>query len=59
MTNGEAGLNCIAHLLSLVPYEEMKREPFELPERQPRGDYVEPDVSIPIRPGEVLEQQQD
>jgi len=35
-------LNCIAHLLSLVPYEEIKHEPAELPERQPRGDYVEP-----------------
>jgi polyphosphate kinase 2 len=38
-----ARLNCIAHLLSLVPYEEVPREPIELPKRQPRGGYVEPE----------------
>ena len=36
-------LNCIAHLLSLIPYEEVPREEVKLPERQPKGDYVEPD----------------
>lgn len=36
-------LNCIAHLLSLIPYEEIPREKVKLPERQPKGDYVEPD----------------
>jgi len=36
-------LNCIAHLLSLVPYEEIPREKVTLPKRQPKGDYVEPD----------------
>jgi len=35
-------LNCIAHLLSLVPYEEIKREHVELPERQSRNGYVDP-----------------
>jgi polyphosphate kinase 2 len=36
-------LNCIAHLLSLIPYEEVPREEVKLPKRQPKGDYVEPD----------------
>ncbi len=36
-------LNCIAHLLSLIPYEEVPREKVKLPKRQPKGDYVEPD----------------
>jgi polyphosphate kinase len=38
-----ARLNCIAHLLSLIPYEEARHEPVKLPKRQPKGDYVEPD----------------
>jgi polyphosphate kinase 2 len=36
-------LNCIAHLLSLIPYEEVPREKVKLPKRQPKGGYVEPD----------------
>jgi polyphosphate kinase 2 len=36
-------LNCIAHLLSLIPYEEVPREKVKLPRRQTKGDYVEPD----------------
>jgi polyphosphate kinase 2 len=36
-------LNCIAHLLSLIPYEEVPRDKVKLPKRQPKGDYVEPD----------------
>ena len=36
-------LNCIAHLLSLIPYEEIPREKVKLPKRQPKGDYKEPD----------------
>jgi polyphosphate kinase len=36
-------LNCIAHLLSLIPYEEIPREKVKLPKRQPKGDYVNPD----------------
>jgi polyphosphate kinase 2 len=38
-----ARLNCITHLLSQVPYEEVPREPVKFPERQAEGDYVEPD----------------
>ena len=36
-------LNCIAHFLSLIPYQEVPREAVKLPKRQPPGDYVEPD----------------
>jgi polyphosphate kinase 2 len=35
-------LNCIAHLLSVIPYEEVVQEPVKLPKRQPKGGYVEP-----------------
>jgi len=35
-------LNCITHLLSLIPYEEVPHEKVKLPKRQERGDYVEP-----------------
>ncbi|TES93368.1 MAG: polyphosphate kinase 2 [Anaerolineales bacterium] len=38
-----ARLNCIAHFLSLIPYEEIPREPIEFPEQQEKGDYEEPD----------------
>ncbi len=38
-----ARLNCISHLLSLIPYEEVPREHVEFPPRQEKGDYVEPD----------------
>ncbi len=34
-------LNCIAHLLSLIPYHEVPHEEVKLPKRQPQGDYVE------------------
>ncbi len=37
------GLNCIAHFLSMVPYEEIARPSVELPEPNPPGDYEEPD----------------
>jgi polyphosphate kinase 2 (PPK2 family) len=34
-----ARLNCIAHLLSLIPYEEVSRKKVELPERSHKGKY--------------------
>jgi polyphosphate kinase len=37
-----ARLNCITHFLSLIPYEEVPREPIKFPERQEKGKYVEP-----------------
>jgi len=41
-----ARLNCIAHLLSLIPYEDLTPEPIELPPRQREMDYVRPPMSI-------------
>jgi polyphosphate kinase 2 len=38
-----ARLNIIAHLLSKIPYERTKPEKIELPDRQKRGGYREPD----------------
>jgi polyphosphate kinase 2 len=45
-----ARLNCISHLLSLVPYEEVPREPVKFPKRQDKGDYVEPDYPYRMVP---------
>ena len=39
-----ARLNCIAHLLSMIPYEEVPWEEVELPERQDRTGYVRPPI---------------
>jgi polyphosphate kinase 2 len=36
-------LNCIAHLLSLIPYKEIKREKIKFGKRQKRKGYVEPE----------------
>jgi polyphosphate kinase 2 (PPK2 family) len=41
-----ARLNCISHLLSLIPYEKTKREKIKLPKRQKRHGYVEPKEQI-------------
>jgi len=38
-------LNVITHLLSQIPYEDLTPPPLELPDRQPAGDYVQPDWS--------------
>ena len=37
-----ARLNCISHLLSLIPYEQIKREAVKLPKRQKPHGYAEP-----------------
>jgi polyphosphate kinase 2 len=34
-----ARLNCISHLLSLIPYEEIPYEPVKLPKRSEKGKY--------------------
>jgi polyphosphate kinase 2 len=40
-----ARLNCISHLLSQIPYEDLTPEPFELPPRPPRtAGYVRPPI---------------
>jgi polyphosphate kinase len=40
-----ARLNCIHHLLSLIPYEDLTPEKIELPPRQPDGGYVRPPIT--------------
>jgi polyphosphate kinase len=37
-----ARLNCITHLLSKLPYEELPRAPVKLTKRQPKAGYAEP-----------------
>ncbi len=40
-----ARLNCIAHLLSLIPYEDLTPEPMKLPPRQRDHGYIRPPIS--------------
>ena len=40
-----ARLNCIGHLLGMIPYEDLTPEPIELPPRQDAIGYVRPPVS--------------
>ncbi len=40
-----ARLNCIHHLLSIIPYKEIKQESIKLPPRQSEEDYVRPPVT--------------
>ncbi len=40
-----ARLNCIAHLLSMIEYEDLTPKPIELPPRQKELDYVRPPMS--------------
>jgi polyphosphate kinase 2 len=46
-----ARLNCIAHLLSLMPYEEVRKQDIELPERTRHPDYsrrpTPPEMFVP------------
>ncbi len=37
-----ARLNCIHHLLSLIPYEDIRPKPIDLPPRQEDTGYVRP-----------------
>jgi polyphosphate kinase 2 len=45
----KARLNCIAHLLAQIPYEEVERPAIDLPEREYHKDYVRRPV-----PGEII-----
>jgi polyphosphate kinase 2 len=40
-----ARLNCIAHLLSMIPYEDLTPEPMKLPPRQVDIGYVRPPIT--------------
>ncbi len=41
-----ARLNCIAHLLSQIPYEDLTPEPIELGERPPAESYERPPMDV-------------
>ena len=43
-------LNIITHLLSRIPYEPLELPDVELPDRQPAGDYVEPNLPLHFVP---------
>ena len=40
-----ARLNCIHHLLSMIPFEDLTPEPIELPPRQQEHGYVRPPIT--------------
>ena len=40
-----ARLNCISHLLSTIPYEDVTRPPLELPPRDEGTAYVRPPIT--------------
>ena len=40
-----ARLNCIKHLLNMIPYEDLSPEPIELPPRQSRIGYERPPIT--------------
>jgi len=40
-----ARLNCISHLLGMIPYRDLTPEPIELPPREEKGGYVRPPMS--------------
>jgi polyphosphate kinase 2 len=40
-----ARLNCIRHLLSTIPYQDLTPEPIVLPPRQPEQGYVRPPIT--------------
>ena len=41
----KARLNCIAHLLGIIEYEDLTPEPIELPPRQKNEGYIRPPIS--------------
>ncbi len=41
----KARLNCISHLLSLIPYQDLTPEATELPPREHKNDYIRPPFS--------------
>jgi polyphosphate kinase len=51
-----ARLNCISHLLSLIPYKKVPREKVELPKRSNKGKYDDQATleGRKVRAGEVL-----
>ena len=50
-TARRARLNCIAHLLTQIPYDEVEHPPVKLPDRVRHADYsrapVPPEMHVP------------
>ena len=46
----KARLNILTHILSKIPYEEPTRQKVELPKRQRRGDYKDPNYPFRVIP---------
>lgn len=42
----QARLNCISHLLSMIPYQDLTPEPLKLPPRQQAIDYERPPITM-------------
>lgn len=57
-----ARLNCISHLLTLIPYEDLTPEPLVLPPRQADTGYVRPPITdqtfVPDLYGKIAEKEQ-
>lgn len=57
-----ARLNCISHLLTLIPYEDLTPEPLVLPPRQADTGYVRPPITdqtfVPDLYGKIAEAEQ-
>ena len=53
-----ARLNCLAHLLSMVPYKDVLKRPLKLPPRQSDEGYVRPSLDtytyVPNHVAELL-----
>jgi polyphosphate kinase 2 len=46
----QARLNVISHILSKIPYQELPHAKVELPKREHRGDYKDPDYPFRVIP---------
>jgi len=40
-----ARLNCITHLLSMIPYEDLTPDPIQLPKREEKRGYIRPPIT--------------
>ncbi len=54
-----ARLNCISHLLSMIPYKDLTPEPVELPPRTSKEGYVRPPITDQTFVPEVYPRKED
>ena len=54
-----ARLNCISHLLSMIPYEDLTPEPIELPPRASKKGYVRPPITDQTFVPEIYPRKED